>query len=62
MITDNLEQIAVILVVTVIKESHVTRRRGLVLKGVTLDTREFIATKVRYMLASLWVLFQIKVK
>lgn len=35
-------------VVAAIKDSHVTRRRGRVLKGVVPDTRGSIATNVKY--------------
>lgn len=44
--TELLEQIAEVRVVTAVKDSHVTRRRGRVLRNVTLDTRGSIATKV----------------
>lgn len=48
--TEHLEQIAAVPVVTAIKARHVTRRRGRVLRNVTQDTRGSTATKVRYLL------------
>lgn len=56
---EHLEQIAMVPVVTAIKDSHVTRRRGRVLKGVVLDTRGSIATNVKYPLILIRVLFHI---
>lgn len=55
--TEHLEQIAAVFVVTAIKDSHVTLKRGRVLRNVTLDTKGSIVTKVRYMLTSIRVLF-----
>lgn len=40
-------QIAVVTVVTVIKDSYVTRRRGRVSRDVGLDMMGYTATKVR---------------
>lgn len=57
--TERLEQIVTITVVTVIKDSHVTWRRGRVLRGVTQDTMGFTATKVRYLLILIRVLFNV---
>lgn len=57
MITEHLEQTAAVYVVTAIKDSHVTWRRGRVLRDVTMDTKGSIATKVRYLLASILLLF-----
>lgn len=56
---EHFEQIAVVHVVTAIKDSHATRRWGRVLKDVILDMRESIATKVTYLLTSIRVLFHI---
>lgn len=52
--TEHLKQIAVMYVVTVIKGSHVTRRRGYVPQCVTQDTRESTATNVRYPISSFY--------
>lgn len=41
-----MEQIAVVTVVTAIKGSHVTKRRGRVYMGVDLDMMGWTATKV----------------
>lgn len=57
--TEHLEQVAAVPVVTVIKARHVTRRRGRVLRNVTQDTRGSTATKVRYLLIYIRVLFHI---
>lgn len=57
--TEHLERIAVVPVVTAIKDSHVTRRRGRVLRNVTLDTRDSTVTKVKLLLTSIRVLFHI---
>lgn len=45
--TEHMEQIAKVTVVTVIKARHVTRRRGRVLWGVNQDTMGYTATNVR---------------
>lgn len=59
--TEHLEQIVAVTVVTVIKARHVTRRRGRVVRGVTQDTMGCTATKVRYLLILFRVLFNIDV-
>lgn len=59
--TERLEQIVAVTVVTVIKVRHVTRRRGRVVRGVTQDTMGCTATKVRYLLILFRVLFNIDV-
>lgn len=51
--TEHLEQTAVVLVVNAIKASHVTRRRGRVVRDVTQDTRGPTAMNVKYLLASI---------
>lgn len=60
MTTEHMGQIAVKYVVTVIKDIHVTRRRGRVLRDVNLDMMGCTATKVRYLLTSIPVLFHIE--
>lgn len=50
MITEHLEQIAAITVVIVIKDSHVTWRRGRAQMDVTQDTKGSTATSVNYQL------------
>lgn len=52
--TEHLEQIAVKYVVTVIKGSHVTRRRGYVPQCVTQDTMGSTATNVRYQIVIIY--------
>lgn len=56
---ERLEQIVAVTVVTVFKDSHVRWRRGCVLRGVTQDTMGCTATKVRYLLILIRVLFNI---
>lgn len=48
-----------VLVVNAIKASHVTRRRGRVVRDVTQDTRGPTAINVKYLLASIQLLFLI---
>lgn len=48
-----------VLVVNAIKASHVTRRRGRVVRDVTQDTRGPTATNVKYLLASIQLLLLI---
>lgn len=55
--TEHLEQIVVVPVVTAIKDSHVTRGRACVLRDVTQDTMGSTATNVKYMFTSIEVLF-----
>lgn len=57
--TEHLEQTAVVLVVNAIKASHVTRRRGRVVRDVTQDTRGPTAINVKYLLASIQLLLLI---
>lgn len=45
-----------VLVVNAIKASHVTRRRGRVVRDVTQDTRGPTAMNVKYILASIQLL------
>lgn len=59
-ITEHLEQIAVMYVVTVIKGSHVTRRRGYVPQFVTQDTKDSTATNVRYPIGSFFCCSHLK--
>lgn len=60
MTTELMGQIAAVSVVTVIKDSHVTRRRGCVQRDVTPDTRGSTVTNVRYILTSFRILFHIE--
>lgn len=48
-----------VLVVNAIKVSHVTRRRGRVVRDVTQDTRGPTAINVKYLLASIQLLLLI---
>lgn len=48
-----------VLVVNAIKASHVTRRRGHVVRDVTQDTRGPTAINVKYLLASIQLLLLI---
>lgn len=48
-----------VLVVNAIKASHVTRRRGRVVRDVTQDTRGPTAINVKYLLASIQLLLLI---
>lgn len=48
-----------VLVVNAIKASHVTRRRGRVVRDVTQDTRGPTAINVKYLLASIQLLILI---
>lgn len=48
--TEHLEQLAAITVVIVIKDSHVTWRRGRAQMDVTQDTKGSTATNVNYQL------------
>lgn len=57
--TEHLEQIAAVHVDTVLKDSDVTRKLGLVPMDVTPFTRGSTAPKVKYLLTLIHVLFRI---